>query len=399
MYIKIYGHFINKNIILVFTLCTIFLLTSCASPPMPTRKVDNIQSEHSLSFSIAGDIMVHGRQLRSAYDRKCKCYNFEPVLAPVCHIIKKSDLSIVNLETTLPGKNYSGYPKFGSPDALATAIKRCGFDIITTANNHCMDRNKEGFLRTLKILGKNGLKHLGTYSSVKDYKENRILIIEKNNIKLALLNYTYGTNMIDVPEDVVVNIIDKGAITKDIKLARKEKVDFIIVLFHFGQEYLRYPDSFQKEMVKLAINEGADVILGGHPHFIQPYELQNIKDRHGEKKQRLIVYSLGNFLSNQRQRYADGGMIFKFTLKKQKLASGKSRLKIADIDYDLTWVYVKQLKRKQQFFIIPVEQYIKNSQKIRMSKWAHNKMRIFYKDSKALLKESELNIREQQGRP
>ncbi len=399
MYIKIYDHFINKNIILVFTLCAVFLLTSCASPSMPISKVDNIQSEHLLSFSIVGDIMVHGRQLRSAYDRKCKCYNFKPVLAPICHTIKKSDLSIVNLETTLPGENYSGYPRFGSPDALATAIKWCGFDIITTANNHSMDRNKEGFLRTLKILDKNGLKHLGTYSSVKNYKKNRILIIEKNNIKLALLNYTYGTNMIDVPEDVVVNIIDKGTITEDIKLARKEKIDFIIVLFHFGQEYLRYPDSFQKKMVKLAIDEGADVILGGHPHFIQPYELQNIKDRHGEKKQRLIIYSLGNFLSNQRQRYADGGMIFKFTLRKQKLASGKSRLIIADIDYDLTWVYVKQLKRKQQFFVIPVEQYIKNDQKIRMSKWAHNKMKVFYKDSRALLKESELNIREQLARP
>lgn len=395
MYVKSHAYFLNKNISLILTLCAVSLLTSCARPPMSISKVDKVQSEHTLSLSVVGDIMLHGRQLRSAYDKKCKCYDFKPVLAPICNIIKKSDLSIANLETTLPGKEYSGYPRFGSPDAIATAIKHCGFDIITTANNHCMDRNKEGLVRTLKVLNKNNLKQLGTYPSVEDYKKNRILVIEKNSIKLALLNYTYGTNMIKVPEDVVVNVIDKDTITEDIKLARKEKVDFIIVLFHFGQEYLRYPDSFQKKMVKFAINEGADVILGGHPHFIQPYELQNIKDRHGEKKQRLITYSLGNFLSNQRKRYADGGIIFKFILKKQKLASGKSRFIISDIDYDLTWVYVKQLKRKQQFFVIPVEQYLKKNQKIQMSRWAHNKMRIFYKDSKALLKKSDLNIREQ----
>ena len=362
---------------------------------MPTPKVHKIKSEHILNLSVVGDIMVHGRQLRSAYDKKCACYNFKPVFAPICNHIKKSDLAIANLETTFPGKNYSGYPSFGTPDAMATAIKDCGFDVITTANNHCMDRGKKGLLRTLQVLDKNKLQHLGTYASIKDYKKNRIMVVEKKGITLALLNYTYGTNQIKVPKDLVVNTIDKNTIAEDIQLARKKKVDFIIVLFHFGKEYLRRPDSFQKKMVKFAINEGADIILGGHPHFLQPYELRNIKDRFGEKKPRLVIYSLGNFLSNQRKRYADGGMVFRFTLKKQKLASGKKKLMIADVDYDLTWVYVKRLKTKQQFYIIPIAEYLKNKQKLRLSKWAHNKMRIFYKDAKALLKKSELNVQEQ----
>ena len=341
---------------------------------------------NAVTFSVVGDVMQHDLQLESAYDSKCKCYDYMPVFAPVKTYLEKADVTIGNLETTLPGdkKKYSGYPEFGAPDSLVTALKHVGFDILTTANNHSMDKRKEGLKRTIQVLDKEGIAHLGTYASHAEYQKNRIFQFEKKGIKFALLNYTYGTNEIPVPKDVVVNLIDEKKIIEDIELARKINPDVIIVLYHFGGEYLREPDSFQKKYVDLAFREGADIVLGGHPHVLQKFEINPIKDKYGHTKNRLVIYSLGNFVSNQARRFTDGGIIFNFTVRRNEDDS----LNIDTVSYVPVWVYVERKPEKVQFYVLPVEDYIKNDSKPKVAEIPMIRMKQFYDDTTLHLKES-----------
>ncbi|MDH5657564.1 MAG: CapA family protein, partial [Spirochaetia bacterium] len=275
----------------ILILCIFLSVISC------TVGTARGSDHHSVSFSVVGDIMQHDLQIETAYNPSCKCYEYKPVFEPVKEYLEKADITIGNLETTLPGdpKKYSGYPEFGAPDSLVTALDYVGFDILTTANNHSLDKGKSGLKRTIKVLDQKGIVHLGTYSSHTEHKKNRVLFVHKNGIKFALLNYTYGTNGIAVPKDVVVNLIDDKKIMEDMALAREAKPDVIVVLYHFGGEYLRQPDEYQKKYVNLAFNEGADIVLGGHPHVLQPFEVKNVKDKFGKQKNRLVIYSLGNF--------------------------------------------------------------------------------------------------------
>lgn len=342
-------------------------------------------SSDPLTFSVVGDIMSHDLQIESAYDKACDCWDYDPVFSHVAPILSESDLAIGNFETTLPGdkKKYSGYPQFGSPDALATAVRKAGFDIVTTANNHSMDKGKSGVRRTLEVLDREGLLHLGTYATQNDYQRHRLLIVERKGIRLALLNYTYGTNGIAVPSDVVVNLIDKKTIAEEIALARSRKPDAIIVLYHFGGEYLRYPDRYQLEMVDHAFHEGADIVLGGHPHVLQPFEIKQIEDRYGVTKERLVIYSLGNFVSNQQKRYTDGGIIFRFALRKTEAG-----LRIENVNYIPVWVYVERLAHKVQFHILPVEDFLSNGSVPELTEFALKRMVRFHEDTTAHLRPS-----------
>ncbi len=271
-----------------------------------------------LTVSAVGDIMCHDSQLAAALNRKTKQYDFKPMFHSIMPLLQQADLNIGNLETTLPGKEYKGYPQFGSPDSLAQAIKDAGFHILTTANNHSMDRGTAGLQRTLDILDKNKILYTGTYRSPAERMQRPFLTIEKNGIQLVLLNYTYGTNGIAVPRDVVVNLMQEELIRDDIAQARATNPDFTIVSYHFGNEYERLPSEEQKKFVNLAFAEGADVVIGSHPHVVQPYEIKRITDRYGVERDRLVMYSLGNFISGQTKPYTMGGLLLYFTLEKDK---------------------------------------------------------------------------------
>ncbi len=173
-----------------------------------------------------------------------------------------------------------------------------------------------------------GIKHLGTYRSEAEYRRNRVFVLEVNGLKLAFLNYTYALNGQPVPLGARVGQVEDEAIIADVEEARARRPDAVIAIFHAGQEYLREPDAYQRHYVDLLLNEGVDVVLGGHPHVLQPFEMVSVTDRHGETKPRLIAWSLGNFISNQRDRYCDGGIIFRFTL-----AMREGRLEIGGVDY------------------------------------------------------------------
>lgn len=366
----------------------LFLVTiSCQTLTETDSFTGRSSGPDGVSFAVVGDVMVHSPQLTTSWYSDCGCHNFHPVFEEVSPYIQKADFAIANLETTLPGdpKLYSGYPQFGAPDSLVAALKETGFDILTTANNHSVDKKKEGLIRTVDVVREHGFLQLGTYTSRSDYEKHRILTIEKGGLRFALLNYTYGTNGIPVPKGTFVNLIDKDLIRKDLEIARKTNPDGIIVLYHFGGEYLRYPDQFQKEMVQFAFMEGADIVLGGHPHVLQPFEVQKITDRYGETKDRLVIYSLGNFISNQQRRFTDGGMIFQFRVLKNPGGMG---LVYKEVEYEPVWVYVGDVEGKRRHVVVPVEEYLKESSGKKLPLQSRRLMMRFYRDTTSHLEPS-----------
>lgn len=278
-----------------------------------------VLAESRLSVAAAGDLMCHDSQLKHAYQQNTKEYSFSHFFVFAKEWISKADLAIANLETTLPGKDYAGYPLFGSPDSFAQAIKDAGFDVLVTANNHSLDRGSEGLKRTLFVLKELGFYFTGTYQSWQERKENPFLFLTANNLSLAILNYTFSTNGIAVPSEIKINYpLSEKIIEEDIKEAKKKNPDFIIVYYHFGNEYERYPNAEQKKWAKFAIEAGAHIVLGSHPHVIQPVEIFFAEDRYGEYRQRLVAYSLGNFISGQTKPHTEIGVLLYFSLIKNQ---------------------------------------------------------------------------------
>lgn len=363
----------------------IFIFFDCGSLGL---KKPEIRAERFVYFSAVGDVMVHSTQLDSAYNKKCKCWDFEPVFSEVRDSFRDSDLNFCNLETTLPGDKtkYSGDLLFGTPDSIVKALKNTGFNIINTANNHSVDKGSLGIDHTIQVLDDHNLWHIGTYFSFENYKKNRILMIKKNDILFAFLSYTYGINGIQIPKGKIVNLIDKKVISEDISIARKKKADVIVAYFHFGVEYQREPNFFQKEIVSFAFREGADIVLASHPHVLQPYEFKMIRDKYGKAKKRLVIYSLGNFISAQHRRYRDGGIIFNFCLKKT-IYKMSSQIHIENIRIIPVWVYLHKVKKEKKYYLIPVEKYLKNDRELKMTQNAHQRMLQFYNDTNTHFKE------------
>jgi len=320
------------------------------------KSVDQ-DSTSSVTISFVGDLMCHSSQFKFAQVSQ-DSFDFKPLFREVKKYLTKTDLTIGNLETTFSGKEsrYSGYPLFNSPDEYLEALKDAGFDILLTANNHSLDRGKKGVLRTIDMIKINGMVSIGSYHSQQD--RDSIRIFDINGIKISILSYTYGLNgnYIAKNEKYLVNVIDITLIKQDILNARNKNADVILVYFHFGDEYQRKPNSFQKEIVKRAIDYGADLIIGSHPHVIQPVEyFSSIKNKIGKG---LIAYSLGNFISNQRWRYSDAGVILNLTVTKNILTHD---VKLTHETILPTWVFKGKVESKDQFVILPVDSTTINS--------------------------------------
>ena len=357
----------------------LFLTLNCSSFQV---KMPKFYTEDKVFFSVVGDIMSHQTQIDTAFKRDCKCYNYERVFDYVRPYLKKPDILIGNLETTLPGdpKKFSGYPQFGAPDELAVALKNAGFDILTTSNNHSADKGSQGIDHTISVLEQLKILHLGTYRNEEEYQKGNILYFERNNIRFAMLSYSYSTNGLPIPKGKYINLIQKETIRKDIRSISREKADVILVYYHFGTEYARFPDKYQIEMVNLAFEEGVDIVLGGHPHVLQPYIYQTITDRNGVTKKRLVIYSLGNFVSAQIKRYTNGGMIFNFTVTRIKELN-KINFFIEDIHYIPVFVYVDNQANTTDYLVLPIQDYIKNDREPKLRTNSHKQMLEFWNDT------------------
>ena len=278
-----------------------------------------------LSLLIAGDLMQHMPQIKSA-KQSDGSYNYEECFAGIKAEVERADIAIANFETTLAGQPYSGYPQFSAPDDFLSAVQSAGFDIMLTANNHCVDTRRKGLERTLTMMDSLGMAHLGTYRTLDERERTYPYLIEKNGLRIVLLNFTYDTNGIPVPQPCHVNLMDTLEIAADLDKARQMKPDAIIALPHWGIEYQTLPSKEQREMAAWLLSHGVDHIIGGHPHVAQPLELRN-------DGRNLVAWSMGNLVSNQSKPNTYGGYMVRLDITKSGLQTT-----LSDCYYTLYWV-------------------------------------------------------------
>lgn len=367
----------KKTFQLSILLCSAFFLAAIPyQSPESTLPEGNPKRVHEITLVFAGDIMQHMPQVDAAYNNEQGIYNYDTCFSFIRPWLSNADLTIANLETTLAGKPYSGYPAFSSPDELVNGMLNAGIDIAGTANNHCCDRGRKGIERTVTMLDSLGMMHMGTYKNAEAYRKANPMVINTRGFRLAFVNYTYGTNGIPVPDNNVVSLIEKDRMHYDLKAAHDSAADMIIVFIHWGEEYQRTPNAFQKDIASYLFANGADIIIGSHPHVVQPMEWRSSDSL---KKDQLVVWSLGNFVSNQRKQYTDGGTTFKITLLKE---SGRTWIK--DAGYKLTWVYNPITEGKRQYYILPAADYEIDT--VFLDKQAQSDLRGFLSDTRCLLK-------------
>ena len=305
-------------------------------------------SVNILNFTFVGDLMCHSVQYK--YAATDSGYDFTENYQIIKPFLSQSDFTVGNLETVLAGekRGYSGYPTFNSPDEYLYALKDAGFDMLLTANNHSLDKGKKGLLRTIDKIDEAGLFHTGTFKSQEE--RDSLQIIEVNGIRFAVFSYSYGTNGIPVPEGeaYLINLIDYPTIESDIKKAKQANVDLIIVYYHFGEEYNSEPSYLQENLVRETIGFGADIIIGSHPHVPQPIEF--FKTNNANLVSGFVAYSLGNFISNQRWRYSDGGPILNFQIVKDNL---RDSIYLNEISVIPTWVFKGKNSGGLDYIILP----------------------------------------------
>ncbi|MDR1169908.1 MAG: CapA family protein, partial [Prevotellaceae bacterium] len=283
-------------------LLTLFLVLFCNALTASGDTVYNHTHDSAITLIFVGDVMQHSTQFNGAL-RTDGIYDFEPCFRLIKDEILSADLAIANLEVPLAGKPYSGYPTFSAPDEIAMDLKRTGFNVLVTANNHSCDKGAKGLDRTVNMLDSFDIVHTGIFRDKQERAEKYPLIMSVKNFKIAVLNYTYGTNGMS-SGSLLVNMIDSAQIVKDIETARLSSPDIIIAFMHWGEEYKRYPDEKQKKITDMFFLNGVNLVIGAHPHVIQPMEKRYSAAGRCDK---LVAYSLGNFVSNQPFPNTDGG--------------------------------------------------------------------------------------------
>ncbi len=343
------------------------------------------QDTLKMSLLFTGDIMQHESQISAAFNPDSNRYDYKPCFQFVKPILSAPDLTIGNLELTLAGPPYKGYPQFSAPDELLEALKDAGYDVLVTANNHCVDRGKKGLERTIDLLDNAKFLHTGTFKDTVDYLNDYPLIVEAKGFRFSLLDYTYGTNGLAVQIPNIVNRIDTIRIRKDLQKAKGQHTDAIIVFMHWGQEYQSLPNVWQKQVADFCLKHGAKIVIGAHPHVLQPMEWRKEQDQ-------LIAYSLGNFVSGQRERYRNGGAMVHIDLEKIILRDSASTVKMKNVSYSLVSVY-RASNVKRTYYILPVQQFENDSTFVNGS-GALEMIREFGRDSRGLYKKENKNVNE-----
>ncbi len=296
-----------RKIYLVFILLMLFLSNAYADETyddvLKEHKIDIDRKYNTIRLIAVGDIMMHMPIVNAS--KNGLGYDFTDIFEQVGSLIKVGDIAIANLETTITESRdeYSGYPRFKSPVELIGNLKGAGFDVLTTANNHSYDNGDYGIDTTIKVIEENKLHHTGTFSDSK----NHPLIMDVKKLKVGIVSYTYGTNGLRADNDYMINYIDKDRIREDYEKLIETETDIQIVSLHWGTEYQSKPDNFQIEIESFVHDLGFDIVLGSHPHVIQEARQDN---------DYFSIFSMGNFISNQRDGYKDLGVIVDLVIEK-----------------------------------------------------------------------------------
>ena len=315
----------------------------------------------TLTIKVFGDVMMHAAQIEKASDGYDNYFKF------IKDEIKKADIAIANMEFTLGGQPYSGYPAFSAPDDFATHLAKCGFDIFLCANNHIFDKGSKGAERTLDIYKelnrKYGIRYLGLYDSQEDMEKNMPMTLVRKGIKISLVNMTYGTNLgytehwpkviYQGNTELISNALSKGA----------KESDVCIALPHWGTEYELIHSENQEASAKWMISQGADIIIGAHPHVAQDSEIINGVP---------VVYSLGNLVSNMSATNTQLGLMA--TIRIVRESNGDINV----LPLELTHLWCSRPGGlTQTYAVIPIKKFI-DRRNLWLNAWDYEKMVTTY---------------------
>lgn len=329
------------------------------------REIANEEDIKEVDVLAVGDIMVHYPQLKSAYIGEDR-YDFNPVFEHVKNYIESADLAIANLETVIAPsrKPYAGYPRFNSPSELIEALRKTGFDLLVTANNHSLDQGKTGLVETIEAIKKTNLGYVGTSLE----SEKRYTVWENDGIRIGIASFATALNglesLLSVDERrTMINLYSETMVSDVLDELDSENVDFVIVYIHWGNEYQLKASSWQRETASFLLNSGVDLILGSHPHVVQELEGHLING-----KMRYVVYSMGNFISNQRNEtlgnpHTEDGLMATFKFQKD---SKSGRADIVDVAVIPTFVHrfsqggVYQYRILSEQAILSFDEHVQN---------------------------------------
>jgi poly-gamma-glutamate synthesis protein (capsule biosynthesis protein) len=282
-------------------------------------------------------------------------YDFSPFFAQIAPSLQQADLVLGNLEMTLGEPPYTGYPQFCSPYDYLDDVTGAGFDVLTLANNHMMDRRREGIESTVAALKQRNIPHTGAFASQEDAEAT--LVVDVEGIKIAVLAYTSSTNGIPLPADMpyAVNLLDTSDVDQDVQKARAEGADVVVAAVHWGEEYVTTPSSTQKNWAQTLAEAGVDIVLGSHPHVVQPAEWLVATREDGTEHRTFVAYSMGNFISNQSEWPRCVGVMFDFSIQKN-LETGETTL--GDVGYIPTYVLRADIDGKRTYAVLPAGKFM-----------------------------------------
>ena len=325
------------------------------------KKVEEAEVKEDSFASIVsfGDTLCHKPVDDAVYDEAIDDYDFSPIFKYIEKYFENATIIIGNCESPMAGKErgYSGYPAFNGPEHLAIDLKELGVDIMSTANNHTLDKGFSGLSSTIEFLDKQEIASVGTARTQEE--QNTILFRNLNGIRTAFLAYTYGTNGIPLTQDkpFCVNLIDKDLMLSQINKAKEEGAELIVVSIHWGVEYQTTENEEQKEIAEFLVKNDVKIILGSHPHVLQPMKTITVEDDKGEEKKGLIIYSQGNFFSNQRQENTRNTAIFNIQIKKD----GKTgEVTVKSSTYTPLYMNIKEKGAKDRYELLDLNEIIRS---------------------------------------
>ncbi len=332
-------------------LLAILLLFSSALADRGTPELETVYTARTVVIRCAGDFVIHQNLIDAARRAGSNsAHSFARMLEDVSVFLAGADFTVTNVDGVLGGADivrkygYSGYPAFSTPAQLIYDLKDCGVDMLTLANNHALDFWYDGLKSTVTSVEEAGLMSVGGYRTLEEKLTPRVR--EIGGIRFGFLNYTDGLNQMDKRSSLDkaalaygVDFLERADVPADIRRLREAGAEIIVCFMHWGIEYRTEPCLSQKENARKLANLGVDVIIGSHPHMVQRTEYISTTGADGQPKQVLCLYSLGNFLSDQRQEGRDAGMIFDFTVTRDE----DGAITVSDPVYRTTWVWRRQV--------------------------------------------------------
>ena len=376
---------ISTIIAMLLTISTVLQLTSCATNRITETEIETsskeetqlqqqqesissqepeteetvVQEDSFATIASFGDTLCHKPVFNAAYDKETGIYDFSSMFKYVEKYFQNSTVNIGNCESPMAGaeRGYSGYPTFNAPEHLAIDLKELGVNVMTTANNHTLDKGFSGLSSTLEFLEDSEIAHVGTART--EDEQNTILFMDLNGIKTSFLAYTYGTNGIPVPEDkeFCVNLIDEDLILKQIEQAKEEGAELIVVSMHWGVEYQTTENAEQDRLAEFLIKNDVDIILGSHPHVLQPMKMLKVQTDEGEEKEGLVIFSQGNFFSNQTKENTQNTAIFNIEVKKD---GETGEVTVEKVTYAPIYVNIKEAGAKDRYELLDLNEIIRS---------------------------------------